>query len=385
MKRLKWAVALSVMALVVSATVFVGLRVTHASEPHAGCTWTTIASPDPGTANVFDGVAALSASDIWAVGYADTQTLTAHWDGSSWSLVPSANPSSQSFLFAVTVLSDTNVWAVGQNGSQVLTEEWNGTDWNVVSSPTPGASSNFVGVAKVPGTSHVWAVGNYQPTGGGPDQTLIEYWNESQWSLVPSPNAPGQGSDLLGIVALSQNNAWAVGTYADTAGVNHTLTEHWNGRTWSIVPSADVEDNGVLWAVTAIPDSARLWAVGTYQNTSGVNLTLTEQWTGSTWNVVSSPNVEPAGENSTLFAVTALSNSDVWAAGLAYDNSGLNQGLIVHWNGHQWSIVASPNVGGDSTLTGITRAPESSQVWAVGVSGAFGSGQQTVTEFCGQG
>lgn len=74
------------------------------------------------------GVAAASASDVWAVGsYSndpqnqDVQTLIEHWNGSSWSIVPGLNPGAQGNAFnAVTTVSASNVWAVGFSYNSTL-------------------------------------------------------------------------------------------------------------------------------------------------------------------------------------------------------------------------------------------------------------------------
>ena len=65
-----------------------------------GSTWSVVTSPNAGTgSNYLYGVAAVSVSDIWAVGYYTTtgtlqQTLTLHWDGAAWTQVPSPSPGS---------------------------------------------------------------------------------------------------------------------------------------------------------------------------------------------------------------------------------------------------------------------------------------------------
>ena len=65
----------------------------------SACQWKLVASQSPGNdSNELDGVAADSASDVWAVGNYQTngvvQTLVEHWNGSAWSVVASPNPSS---------------------------------------------------------------------------------------------------------------------------------------------------------------------------------------------------------------------------------------------------------------------------------------------------
>src|SRR5439155_753020 len=143
------------------------------------------------------GVAAISANDVWAVGYYSNgrteQTLIEHWNGSSWSVVLSPNPPGTSYaeLYGVAAVSANDVWAVGEYGGGTLVEHWNGSSWNTMPSPNPHigtADHKLKGVAAV-SASDVWAVGNYNS--GTAYQTLVEHWNGSNWSVVPSPNPPG--------------------------------------------------------------------------------------------------------------------------------------------------------------------------------------------------
>src|SRR6266702_8897037 len=76
--------------------------------------WTVVSSPSPGSVNDLNGVASISANDVWAVGDTNQQTLTEHWNGHKWSVVPSPNVGTHNNeLFGVTAVSATDVWAVG--------------------------------------------------------------------------------------------------------------------------------------------------------------------------------------------------------------------------------------------------------------------------------
>jgi hypothetical protein len=60
--------------------------------------------------------------------------------------------------------------------------------------PSPGSTGNvFDGVAMV-SACDAWAVGF--ASGGGSDQTLIEHWDGSAWSVVPAPS-PGTAFSAL--------------------------------------------------------------------------------------------------------------------------------------------------------------------------------------------
>lgn len=293
-----------------------------------GASWQIVTSPNPGSIyNTLYGVTAISASDVWAVGYSVntpgvTQTLIEHWDGTSWSVMKS--PSSASMnneLFSVSAASARNVWAVGfittltSNQTpvdQTLIEHWNGTRWSVVKSPSPGSSSDHLSGVAVVSADDVWAVGNRNTF----DQTLIEHWNGTRWSVVASPS-PGSGDDLRGVTALSASNAWAVG-YTSTSSSIQTLVEHWNGTRWQVVTTPPIVTNPTFSAVAAT-SADEVWAVGSSSNSTYLFLTLTERWSGSHGSIVPSPS--PGSFATQLLGVAAVSAHDVWAVGYADNNT----------------------------------------------------------------
>src|SRR5207249_1249822 len=115
-----------------------------------------VSSPNAGAGNNYlEGVGVASANDVWAVGYYQNgtgtpfQTLVERWNGTAWSVVSSPNAGIRSnFLNGVAAVSANDVWAVGYyyNGSvnQTLVEHWDGASWSVVSSPNAGASDNYL-------------------------------------------------------------------------------------------------------------------------------------------------------------------------------------------------------------------------------------------------
>ena len=371
-------------------------KVTATSTSACG-TWSVVPSPNPGTeSNVLNSVTVLSANNAWAVGgyFNNTapnpqQTLIVHWNGSIWSVVPSPNTGTETnVLNSVTAVSANNIWAVGyyNNISETLVEHWNGQSWSVVSSPNVGTNSNVLyAVAKVPNSSQLWAVGDYWDT-NSTFQPLIEVWNDNSWSVVPNPNLGTTDNLLSGVTSLSAHNVWAVGVSNDiSAGLEQTLTEKWNGTSWNVISSPNLGSNGYLHNVVRVPHSNKLWTVGDYNNTSTSYETLTEHWNGSKWKIVSSPNPSPIGPDTVvvLSGVTAISPNNVWAVGYyQYSNGGsAPQTLIENWNGISWVIVSSPNPGTGSILNEVARVPESSQLWAVGETEIYGVGYQSLIEY----
>jgi len=133
------------------------------------------------------------------------------------------------------------------------------------------------------------------------------------------------------VTGISSNDVWAVGTYHN-GWRYQTLTEHWDGNSWSVVGSANVGafDNYLI-RVSAI-SSNDLWAVGYYRDSTQVAETLTEHWDGNIWNVVGSPNV-----GNELLGVTAISSSDVWAVGASGE-----QTLTAHYSAPCPTSTATP-------------------------------------------
>jgi hypothetical protein len=282
--------------------------------------------------NDLNAVAAISADDVWAVGNTSdmngpqTQTLIEHWDGTQWSIVASPNPPSslESYLFGVAAVSANNVWAVGsslpgQGLSPTLIEHWDGTQWSIIPSPNVnGAAANLLFGVSALSATNIWAAGYYDQQFDSKDQTLIEHWDGTQWSIVKSPNIASNINDLRGIAATSSKEVWAVGYYQhDINSGSYTLIERWNGKKWRIVTSPP-STGGFLWAVAAV-SSKDVWAVGDYFDNSGSMQTLIEQWDGKQWNVVSSPNI-PSADNG-LAAVAASSANNVWTVGHYFTHS----------------------------------------------------------------
>src|SRR5690242_5087703 len=88
-------------ALLVAVLVGLQLRAGSAraavAAPHA-CSWSVVSSPNVWfDGNQLTAVAAISANDVWSVGYdfpdgGSETTITEHWNGSQWSVVNSPNP-----------------------------------------------------------------------------------------------------------------------------------------------------------------------------------------------------------------------------------------------------------------------------------------------------
>ena len=338
----------------------------------SGTAWNVVCNPNVGTQSQLNAVAAVSASDVWAVGFSTPssgvkQTMTEHWNGTSWSVVPSPNvgPSANQ-LNGVAVVAANDIWAVGTSTSssgvfQTLTEHWDGTSWNVVSSPNLGTlGSSFNSVAAV-SAKDIWAVGSFNGAG----RTLIEHWNGATWSVVSSPSVGTLTNLLTQVAIVSASDVWAVGYLTSCTGacVTQTLTENWNGTSWNVVPSPNVDPSSNVLSGVAVVAGNDVWAVGSSGGISNPTQTLTEHWNGTSWSVVPSANV--ASSSNGLGAVAVVAANDIWAVGASTLN--FSETLIEHWNGSNWQVVKSLTVGTQGNNLVGTAAITTRNVWAVGI------------------
>ena len=352
--------------------------------------WAVVASPSVPYSSFLEGVAVVSANDVWAVGLnydlnsGNQRTLVEHWDGTQWNIVPSPNVNQHdNYLTAVSAVSANNVWAVGLyepfSGplNRPLIEHWDGAQWSIVSAPTPpGPGDSALSSVKALAANDIWAVGGFTDANNLP-QTLAIHWDGSSWSTVPSPNVGTTSNGLAAIDGTGPNDLWAVGSYAGgLGGIYQTLTLHWNGVQWSIVSSPNLGSGHNQLDGVAVIAANDAWAVGFTGSYPGPFQTLALHWNGVQWSVVPTPN-SPNGMS--LGAVAAVSQTDVWAVGGALVTGGTS--LIEHWNGTQWSIVQSSEPPGttESALNSVAVVTQN-DIWAVGSFADSTIAGQTLTE-----
>jgi hypothetical protein len=355
------------LLLVLSLLLFsVGSAYAEAAPLSTHGSWQIVASPNLTRSNSLVAVNVLSARNGWAVGQAYqtphstmSQPFAEHWTGAQWDLVTSPDIHSSSDFLAVSAVSADDVWAVGFAGTRTLAERWDGSSWRIVGSPSVGQSDILEGVQAL-STNNVWAVGVSNSHNGAVSKTLIEHWDGMSWTMVSSPNR-GDGDDLHAIAALAPNDIWAVGDN-DTSTA---LVEHWDGSQWHIVPTPSLGTYARLSSVSALAAN-NIWAVGFADTSSGYQ-TLVEHWDGSSWTIIPSPS--PGLYDDMLSAITTVTAHDIWAAG-SYKTAHHpldNISFMLHWNGAKWSVIKAPNPGSYLySLVGLAQVPGSGALWAVG-------------------
>lgn len=278
-------------------------------------------------------------------------------------------------LEAIHMLSPTHGWAGGGSGRLL---HWDGRTWSAAQSPTTLPIRSIAMLSPTDG----WAVASdWVSSGGGPPpmipvpnpHTDVLRWDGTAWG---SQAAWSSNSLMYGVDMPSPSFGLMVGRFTKGA--------RWNGSTWQGTAAPSMVD---MYGVAAVSNNLA-WAVGA----KAIGDSNILRWYGDAWDEVDSPRPEEK-----LFAVDALSASDVWAVGsnativhwdgrrwAAVDCAGCpsvylrgvamrraddgwavgDGGTLLHWDGTAWSVAESPT---DRPLTAISAVPDG-DVWAVGDS-----------------
>ncbi len=271
--------------------------------------------------------------------------------------------------------SSSDVWVVGaqQNNAQTLTEHFDGSAWSIVPSPNaPGSAVNFLQSAAAFGPADVWAVGSWSMAGPSEPETLTEHFDGKAWSIVPSVN-PEAGNILQAVTIVNHDDVWAVGDGCTNGVGCRPLMEHFNGTRWYLHYAPSIGFFPMLRAVSADgPDD--IWAVGETQMSDGRHhersVTLAMHWDGSTWSWVHTPNPD---QTNRFWSVKAFGPTDVWAAGWAGSQTRYGHAFVEHWNGSSWSVIAQPAQTGPSSLIYSLAGSASDDLWAFGLAFSRGS------------
>jgi hypothetical protein len=224
--------------------------------------------------------------------------------------------------------------------------------WTKVASPNRGTvASALQDVVTVPGTSTAWAVGYYYDSNLAAYRTMTQPFNGTSWSIVPSVNASATGySQLNRVDATSTSNVWAIGS----------LVERYDGTNW--VPMSSPA--GVAFRGLDVVSPSEVWVAGY----SGSAATVA-QWKNGTW--TTKYTQASTGRHLTVFEAIAVDASGkVWAVGWDrdYDAPGRPvSSLVVHFDGTSWRREATPNPANRNTLMDVVTLANG-EVFAVGVA-----------------
>jgi len=213
-----------------------------------GTAWTEVELPEEVT-GVLTGVAAITPTDVWVVGYTGEpaasleSALLLHWDGVLWAIVDPGRSvgGGKSLLRDVDAVSPTDVWATGYHHNQPLVIRFDGEAWGRSETQVRGSSHAIEVVAP----TEAWAVGS-----------PIQRFDGSAWTEVAGVPT---GGELHAVAAVAPGDVWAAGfrLSADETSMR-SLVLRWAGQRWRQVEGPGVPGSDVLTGIDALPDGTVL-------------------------------------------------------------------------------------------------------------------------------
>ena len=321
------------------------------------------------------GMARGADGELWAWGQrhfrdAMTAELLERWDGVRWQTVP-APPG---FIDGLAALSATDVWVALATDHGGRLAQWNGTAWTAVRAvdfvSTSATSNTLLAIS----SSDVWAVGLVarfrgqaaaSPAEPSRSRMTTLRWDGRQWRSVPTPSlGPGTADVSLRLVrGVSSNDIWALGDYVRfrrkvihgkvswTAPRDEEFLLHWNGRRWSRQPwpTAQVSTgprDSIALDDLAVSSDGVLWCEGRRwfgpDNAGDLFVPVVLRLAGGRWQIMASsasPSLPAHWQAFMPSSISLTSSRDVWIAGQNAGGSA-TRAILWHWDGAAWNVAA---------------------------------------------
>jgi hypothetical protein len=313
--------------------------------------WRRVPVPEGGLGSVTD-VEVVSPTDAWAIsdhGYESwNESHVYHWAGRRWAEVRfpiRPGPARFWVLTAIEAVTASEIWVVGyefidERRSRAISARWDGSRWRLVRVGQTARGLAIDGLAVTPGTHRLWAVGSYLYSREGSSQALVLRWSGRRWRPVDTPS-PGKSSALADVVTIGKT-AWAVGYVKHRGEAARMLASRWTGERWTVRSGP----RGRLSAVDGIRRD-ELWAVGVSPGRSGYGRGLIAGWDGARWSLA-----RRFDRASDLRDIVVTSGTDAWAVGQQGRDA---RPFVVRRHSGPWAVAAAPDAPG--WLTAIDGTP----------------------------
>jgi hypothetical protein len=224
-------------------------------------------------------------------------------------------------------------------------------------------------------------------------QSLIEQWDGSSWSIVPSPNDKTGNTFLAKVSCASPSLCFAVGhsfvsgTLNVSPDVTTVIIERWGGHSWTLgnAPTPNLVGETPSLTDIACASVSSCFAVGEYRAFAHgvVSLgTLIDHWNGAGWALSRPPTPDTGGVSLPLGpGVTCSGVSLCFAVGSSASTASNFHTVVDRWAGSSWSTVSSPSTASGAQFLGSVSCAGPTRCFAVGRQGpSFGNTYQTLIE-----
>jgi hypothetical protein len=254
-----------------------------------------------------------------------------------------------------TAVGGYSVTAGGEN--LTLAEQWTGSQWQVERTTSPGDLFDGLSGISCAGASFCMAVGSYH-TAADTEKALAEEWNGRRWKLLTAASPGTQVNYLASVSCPTTSLCIAVGSSDYQTGHWQTLAEEWNGTSWQVLSTLNPGPDNDLTSISC-PSAARCMAVGSSRNIARAYTgTLAEQWNGTSWTVLTTPDpgsAAPTPQFNVLSGVSCTGPAWCMAVGDADERGPLYSGaLAMVWNGTSWKQVRATNPGGNMEFDAVS-------------------------------
>jgi hypothetical protein len=331
------------------------------SAPAAQAAWTVPSGTVATTSSQLDGVSCTTISTCILVGSQSGTTTTglaSKWNGTAFSALTTASTTSE--LYGVGCQSTTFCVAVGANyasGTVNHAETYNGTTWSNMTTPSPsGATSSTLNRVACPAAGSCFAAGSY--TTATATLPLVEKLVSGTWTIATLTLPAGAtNAELFGISCTSTSACTAVGYYESSGNPRRTMILRWNGTAWSAQTAvnqtgATLSDlRGVSCSTATICN-----AVGYYVDSASVQHSLAEVWNGTTWTLktVADPS---GGTDPALYDISCFTSPTTGCEAVGgYSGAASIEPLAAGWNATAWTLQSVPKASGytDASLAGVS-------------------------------
>ena len=286
------------------------------------------------------------------------------FQSAAWSTITARNTTTRGSGQTGTVTA--GLVTAGFTGSFPIirnTEEYNGSTWTEVNDT---GSDHYV--ASMSGTQTTAIIaGGYQtlPNPAGAGNNAAETYDGTNWTSIPTINNRRYGMGNVGDSSLA-----IIFGGENTASVNTTNTEEWNGSAWTEVNDMNT---GMNYRGSIGNSQTDCYAVGGLVPGSPNKSANVEQWDGTSWTAANSLN-------------TAVFVQGCWGtptSGVSVGGNGPASAQTEIWDGTCFSISpASLNTGRDTAWNGFGTSG-SNGILAGGYTGTANT--NAVEEFQGAG
>jgi len=198
---------------------------------------------------------------------------------------------------------------------------------------SPGAGlKSVIAISK----DDAWAVGINSHANG-----YILHWNGHRWRHA---GLPAVGFIPLTVRASSATNVWVLGDYAGSFAA-----ERWDGSRWHQITLPDGAGSGAV-----ILNAKDAWLA---EPSCQAAMCQLYHWHRSTWTEIALP------PHFTLESLSGSSDTNIWAAGYLSRSAGSGPVGAYRWTGRSWVRARLPRLGQGATAEVVAVSPRN--VWVV--------------------